>query len=138
MYFRVVSDERNLYSLPSQLDMVRKLYKFPSERNKHNNVEGKKKRGKEQDPEPDPLVKGTDPRIRIRIRIRTKMSRIHNTAIIKIRSSRVLFNGMLHSEPRNPVPDLNSFENAGSVTKLKIMCCCSCCAVFVEKKWARC
>jgi hypothetical protein len=31
---------------------------------------------KEQDPEPDPLVKGTDPRIRIRIR--TKMSRIQN------------------------------------------------------------
>ena len=30
---------------------------------------------KEQDPEPDPLVKSTDPRIRIR----TKMSRIRNT-----------------------------------------------------------
>ncbi len=28
------------------------------------------------DPEPDQLVRGTDPRIRIR----TKMSRIHNTA----------------------------------------------------------
>ncbi len=32
------------------------------------------------DPHPDPLVKGTDPRIRIRTRIRTKMSRISNTA----------------------------------------------------------
>jgi hypothetical protein len=31
-------------------------------------------------PDPDPLVKGTDPRIRISIRIRTKMSRIRNTA----------------------------------------------------------
>ncbi len=29
---------------------------------------------KEQDPKPNPLVRGTDPRIRIRIRIRTKMS----------------------------------------------------------------
>jgi hypothetical protein len=28
------------------------------------------------DPHPDPLLRGTDPRIRIRIRIRTKMSRI--------------------------------------------------------------
>jgi hypothetical protein len=32
-------------------------------------------RQKEQDPDPDPIVKGTDPRIRIR----TKMSRIRNT-----------------------------------------------------------
>ncbi len=31
------------------------------------------------DPHPDPLVRGTDPRIRICIRIRTKTSRIHNT-----------------------------------------------------------
>jgi hypothetical protein len=33
-------------------------------------------------PQPDPLVRDTDPRIRIRIRIRirTKMSRIRNTA----------------------------------------------------------
>jgi hypothetical protein len=38
------------------------------------------KRRKEQDPDSDPLVKGTDPRIRIRIRVRTKMSRIRNTA----------------------------------------------------------
>ncbi len=30
-------------------------------------------------PDPDPLVRGTDPRIRIRIR--TKMSRIRNTAL---------------------------------------------------------
>jgi hypothetical protein len=29
---------------------------------------------------PDPLDRGTDPRIRIRIRILTKMSRIHSTA----------------------------------------------------------
>ncbi len=29
---------------------------------------------------PDPLDRGTGPRIRMRIRIRTKMSRIHNTA----------------------------------------------------------
>jgi hypothetical protein len=28
---------------------------------------------------PDPLIKGTDPRIRIRIKIRTKMLRIRNT-----------------------------------------------------------
>jgi hypothetical protein len=28
---------------------------------------------------PDPLDRGTDPRIRIRIRIRTKMPRSHNT-----------------------------------------------------------
>jgi hypothetical protein len=32
------------------------------------------------DPRPDPLVRGTDPRIRIHIRIRTKMSWIPNTA----------------------------------------------------------
>jgi hypothetical protein len=31
------------------------------------------------DPHPDPLDRGTDPRIRICIRIHTKMSRIHNT-----------------------------------------------------------
>jgi hypothetical protein len=31
------------------------------------------------DPHPDPLIRGTDPRIRIRIRIRTIMSRIPNT-----------------------------------------------------------
>jgi hypothetical protein len=29
---------------------------------------------------PDPVDRGTDPRIRIRIRIRTRMARIHNTA----------------------------------------------------------
>ncbi len=34
----------------------------------------------EQDPEPDPLFKGTDPRIRICIRIHTKMSWIWNTS----------------------------------------------------------
>ncbi len=34
---------------------------------------------KEQDPEPDPLVEVTDPRISIRIRIRTNMSRIRDT-----------------------------------------------------------
>jgi hypothetical protein len=33
------------------------------------------------DPHPDPLVRGTDPRIRIRIHIRTQMSRIPNTGI---------------------------------------------------------
>ncbi len=40
-------------------------------------------RRKEQDPEPDLLVKGTDPRIgiRIRIRIRIKMSWIRNTSL---------------------------------------------------------
>jgi hypothetical protein len=30
-------------------------------------------------PHPDPLVRGTDPRIRIHIRIRTQVSRIANT-----------------------------------------------------------
>ena len=34
---------------------------------------------KEQDPEPDPVAQGTDPRVSIRIRIRTKMPRIRNT-----------------------------------------------------------
>jgi hypothetical protein len=37
----------------------------------------KKKSDPDLDPEPDPLVRGTDPGIRIRIR--TKMSRIPNT-----------------------------------------------------------
>jgi hypothetical protein len=32
-------------------------------------------------PDPDELVRGTDPRIWIRIRIRTKMPRIPNTAV---------------------------------------------------------
>ncbi len=32
---------------------------------------------KQQDPDPDPLARGTDPKIRIQIR--TKMSRIRNT-----------------------------------------------------------
>jgi hypothetical protein len=54
----------------------------PSKRNKHKNfkkiifwwhLQGHWR--KEQDPEPDPLVKDTDPRIRIRI----QMSRIRNT-----------------------------------------------------------
>jgi hypothetical protein len=36
------------------------------------------KKGVGSDPEPDPLVRGTNPGIRIRIR--TKMSRIPNTA----------------------------------------------------------
>ncbi len=54
----------------------------PSKRNKHCwRFEGHWR--KEQDPEPDPLVKGTDPRIRIR----TKMSRIRNIAL----SVRVLY-----------------------------------------------
>ncbi len=35
----------------------------------------------EADPDPDPLVRGTDPGVRIRIR--TKMSRITNTAFKK-------------------------------------------------------
>ncbi len=35
------------------------------------------------DPEQDPLVKGTDPRIQIRIRIRTKMSRIRNMTLVR-------------------------------------------------------
>jgi len=34
------------------------------------------------DPNPDPLVRGSDLRIRIHIRIRTKMSHIRNTAIM--------------------------------------------------------
>ncbi len=33
--------------------------------------------GTDPDPHPDPLIRGTDPRIRIQIR--TKMSRIRNT-----------------------------------------------------------
>jgi hypothetical protein len=43
------------------------------------------------DPHPDPLDRGTDPRIRIRIRIRirTKMSRIHNTAIFVVKFMKV-------------------------------------------------
>ncbi len=67
----------------------------PSKRNKHKHLEKTNyilltswrsltKRagsGAEPDPHPDPLVKGTDPRIRIRIRIRIKISRIRNTAI---------------------------------------------------------
>ncbi len=39
------------------------------------------------DPHPDPLVRGTDPRIRIRIRIRTKMSLIPNNGIFIIKRS---------------------------------------------------
>jgi hypothetical protein len=34
------------------------------------------------DPRPDPLVRGTDPRIRIPVRIPTKISRIRNTGNI--------------------------------------------------------
>ncbi len=38
-----------------------------------------KRAGAEPDLEPEPLLKGTDPRIRNRIRIRTNMSLIRNT-----------------------------------------------------------
>jgi hypothetical protein len=38
-------------------------------------------RRKEQDPDPDPLVKGMDPRTQIWIWIHTKMSWIRNTGI---------------------------------------------------------
>ncbi len=41
----------------------------------------------EQDPEPDPSVKGTDPRIRIRIQIHTKMSWIQNTGYSSARQN---------------------------------------------------
>jgi hypothetical protein len=34
------------------------------------------------DPNPDPLVRGMDPRIQIRIRIHAKMSRIRNTGYL--------------------------------------------------------
>ncbi len=44
------------------------------------------------DPYPDPLVRGTDPRIRIRIQIHTKMSRIGNTGFRAGSSSGLTWN----------------------------------------------
>jgi hypothetical protein len=41
-----------------------------------------------QDPGPDPLVRGMDPRIRIRIRIRTKISWIRNTGTSGLKAER--------------------------------------------------
>ncbi len=38
------------------------------------------------DPNPDPLVRGMDPRIQIRIRIHTKMSWIRNTGLLYLDS----------------------------------------------------
>ncbi len=69
---------RNLIS-----NFLRLLFDFLSMKNYVNVPSKRNKRfeghwRKEKDPNPDPLVKGTDPRIRIP----TKMSRIRNTAVI--------------------------------------------------------
>ncbi len=96
------------WSLPSASKKLRKalistvlwlLYEFSSLKNDKKvptvpsksiqnifcwHLEGHWRKEQDQHPDPDMLVKGTDPRIRVRIRIRTKISRIRNTVCCKI------------------------------------------------------